>query len=75
MASGKPFAFKIVLIEFMDGRQRVIKIVRREDVDPLEGHISRDSPLGEAIMTGNNEYQRPDGQVVRFKILKEGTTK
>jgi transcription elongation factor GreB len=51
-----------------DGRDWVVQIVGVDEIDPVEGRISMDSPLGKALMgappRGRVEVQTPKGLLV-----------
>ncbi len=56
-----------------DGKEWVVQIVGVDEIDPVEGKISMDSPMGKALMgrpnRGRVEVQTPKGLVV-YEIVE-----
>ena len=63
---------KVTFIELPDGDEEVYSIVGRAEADPLDGKISNESPIGQALLgkKRNNvvEVQAPAG-IIKLKIL------
>jgi transcription elongation factor GreB len=55
-----------------DGKTWVVQIVGADEIDPVEGRLSMDSPIGKALMghepKGSVEVQTPKG-LTRFEIV------
>lgn len=62
----------VVLDEDKD--ETVYRIVGSEEADPMNGCISEESPLGQALIGRNQgdkvEYQAPNGMTFSYEILK-----
>lgn len=71
----QPLALKRVMLEKPDGTEWLVTVVARpEDVDIGKGRISKDSPLGKALVAGEDTYKLPDGRVEKIKIIREEAT-
>lgn len=62
-----------VWLEDQEGREKRVTLVGKDEVEPIKGRISLQSPLGRALLNGEEgeiiEFQAPKG-LVSFTVIK-----